>query len=123
VKTLRGLIAAVLLVATAMAAPAAAHVAEVTTTIPLADVHDADSLRRSIGEAVDRARTQTIAFEPSVVAVTGVRIVGQHVLVGLLFADEDGKAMLESLHGSEEGDRRDEGGDGEGAPAVGELRI
>ena len=100
----RGWIVVFVLVAMAMvmAASAAAHVAEVTTVVPLADVQDDESLRRSIGQAVDRARAETIAFEPSLVAVTGVRVLGEHVLIGLLFADADGEAMLEGLGGEDD---------------------
>jgi hypothetical protein len=31
------------------------------------------------------------------VALTGVRVIGDHVLVGVLFADDAGKEMLEAL--------------------------
>lgn len=121
----RGLIAVigVVIVGLAMAAPAAAHVAEVTTSVPLGDVQDADSLRRTIGEAVDKARSETIAFEPSVVAVTGVRVLGERVLIGLLFADEDGKAMLETLQGSNEDERGQDNAPGIDGTAPGALRI
>jgi hypothetical protein len=109
----------VITAALALMPPADAHVAEVTTSVPLADVRDEDSLRRTIGAAVDKARAETIAFEPSVVAVTGVRVHGERLLIGLLFADQDGEAMLETLehpHGGEERPDAD-------SPASGELRI
>lgn len=117
----RGLITMVGVITAALAlmAPAEAHVAEVTTSIPLADVRDEDSLRRTIGAAVDKARAETIAFEPSVVAVTGVRVHGERLLIGLLFADQDGEAMLETLenpHGGAEMPDAD-------STASGELRI
>jgi hypothetical protein len=125
-KTIRrGLITviSVVLAGLVMAAPAAAHVAEVTTSVPLADVADTDSLRRTIGEAVDRARAETIAFVPSVVVVTGVRVLGERVLIGLLFADDEGEAMLETLQDPAGGDRgRDDDGPA-GTVAPGELRI
>jgi hypothetical protein len=104
----RGWIVKLVLVAMAMAAPAAAHVAEVTTAVPLADVQDDESLRRSIGQAVERARAETIAFVPSLVAVTGVRVLGEHVLIGLLFADDEGEAMLEELQGAPGGEPKPE---------------
>src|SRR5262249_20889755 len=47
--------------------------------------------------AVEEAANEAIAFEPAVVALTGVRVVGDRVLVGVLFADEAGKEMLDSL--------------------------
>ena len=105
-KTIRRvLIAMVGVVLIATAAPADAHVAEVTTSVPLAEVRDSDSLRHTVGKAVDRARAETIRFEPSLVAVTGVQVLGERVLISLLFADEDGEAMLENLRGPREGDR------------------
>lgn len=120
----RGLIAAigVILSAVVLAPPAGAHVAEITTSVPLAEVRDPDSLRRTIGEAVDKARSETIAFEPSVVAITGVRVLGERLLIGLLFADEDGEAMLEALHGSHDGDP-DADGPSEDRGVSRELRI
>src|SRR5438093_653045 len=47
--------------------------------------------------AVEQAANEAIAFEPTVVALTGVRVIGDRVLVGVLFADEAGKEMLEGL--------------------------
>ena len=117
----RGVIVTIGVITAALAfmPPADAHVAEVTTSVPLADVRDEDSLRRTIGAAVDKARAETIAFEPSVVAVTGVRVHGERLLIGLLFADQDGEAMLETLenpHGGAEMPDAD-------STASGELRI
>jgi hypothetical protein len=114
VKTIRrGLMTLVGVVLLAMAGPAGAHVAEVTTSVALADVQDSASLHRVIEMVVDRARSETIAFTPSVVAVTGLRVLGDRVLIGLLFADEDGEAMLRDLrdggtgHGEEGTDHDD----------------
>jgi hypothetical protein len=103
-----------------MAASAAAHVAEVTTTVSLAEVSDSDSFARALEQVVDKARAETIAFEPSVVAVTGVRVLGERVLISLLFADADGEAMLETLQEPKGGP----GGPEPGAPDTGgDLRI
>ena len=116
----RALSAAVGVVVLAVAASAAAHVAEVTTTVSLAEVSDSDSFARALEQVVDKARAETIAFEPSVVAVTGVRVLGERVLISLLFADADGEAMLETLQGSKGGT----GGPDPGAPDTsGDLRI
>jgi hypothetical protein len=117
-KIRRGWVVVFGLVAMAMAAPASAHVAEVTTAVPLAEVHDDESLRRSIGQAVDRARAETIAFEPSLIAVTGVRVLGEHVLIGLLFADADGQAMLEGLRDTPGGEPRQDEDDPAGGGAA-----
>ena len=52
---------------------------------------------QALAAAVEDAANEAIGFEPAVVALTGMRIVGDRVLVGILFADEAGKEMLEGL--------------------------
>ena len=109
-----------------MASPAVAHVVEVTTAVALADVKDATELRAKLDEVVARALRETIKFEPSVVGLTGVRVVGDQLLIGLLFADKDGEAILEAIES-----RRPEGsGPGSASPrlepdadADGKLKI
>ena len=81
----------------AVANLASAHVVQVTTAIDIADVKSPHDFERALQEKVEEAANEAIAFEPAVVALTGMRIVGDQVLVGVLFADEDGKAMLEAL--------------------------
>jgi hypothetical protein len=76
---------------------AAAHVVQVTTAIDIADVKSPHDFERALQAAVEDAANDAIAFEPAVVALTGMRIVGDRVLVGILFADEAGKQMLEGL--------------------------
>jgi hypothetical protein len=90
-------IVALVLAAFTMASPAAADVVEVTTAVALADVKDATELRAKLAEIVARTLRETIKFEPSVVSLTGVRVVGDRLLIGLLFADADGKAMLDAM--------------------------
>ena len=81
----------------AVANLAAAHVVQVTTTIDIADVKSPHDFERALEAAVETAAKEAIRFEPAVVALTGMRLIGDHVLVGVLFADEAGKAMLEAL--------------------------
>jgi hypothetical protein len=76
---------------------AAAHVVQVTTAIDIANVKSPHDFERALQAAVEDAANDAIAFEPAVVALTGMRIVGDRVLVGILFADDAGKAMLEGL--------------------------
>jgi len=76
---------------------AAAHVVQVTTAIDIGDVKSPHDFERALRAAVEDAAHDAIAFEPAVVALTGMRIVGDRVLVGILFADEAGKEMLEGL--------------------------
>jgi hypothetical protein len=81
----------------AVASLAAAHVVQVTTAIDIADVTSPHEFERALQAAVEKAANEAIAFEPSVVALTGMRIIGDRVLVGVLFADEAGTEMLEAL--------------------------
>jgi hypothetical protein len=81
----------------AVANLAAAHVVQVTTAVDLTDIRSPHDFERALQAAVEQAAHDAIAFEPTVVALTGARVLGDRVLVSVLFADEDGKAMLESL--------------------------
>src|SRR5215475_1552 len=65
---------------------AAAHVVQVTTAIDIADINSPHDFEQALQNAVEEAANEAIAFEPAVVALTGVRI-----------ADEAGKEMLDSL--------------------------
>jgi hypothetical protein len=76
---------------------AGAHVVQVTTAIDIADVSSPHDLERALEAAVENAASEAIGFQPAVVALTGMRIIGDRVLVGILFADEAGKELLEGL--------------------------
>lgn len=78
--------------------PVAAHVAEVTTSVSLADMGDADELPTLIRTAVDSAIHDTINFSPTLIAVTEARVVGERLWMRLLFADEDGERALDELN-------------------------
>ncbi len=80
-----------------VASRAAAHVVQVTTAIDIADVKSPHEFERALQAAVEQAAHEAIAFEPTMVALTGVRVIGDRVLVGVLFADDAGKEMLEGL--------------------------
>ena len=88
---------AFLLAMLAVTSLAAAHVVQVTTAIDIADVNSPHDFEQALAAAVEDAANEAIGFEPAVVALTGMRIVGDRVLVGILFADEAGKEMLEGL--------------------------
>src|SRR5215470_19782643 len=91
-----------------IASVASAHVVQVTTAIDIADIKSPHDFERALQDAVEDAAKGAIAFEPAVVALTGMRIVGDRVLVGVLFADEAGKQMLEGLgQGTDESDTPD----------------
>jgi hypothetical protein len=92
----------------AMANLASAHVVQVTTAIDIADIQSPHDFERALRDAVEDAANGAIAFEPAVVALTGMRIVGDRVLVGVLFADEAGRQMLQGLgQGTDESDTPD----------------
>ena len=88
---------ALMFAALTMASPAAADIVQVTTAVALADVKDASELRAKLDQIVKRALAETIKFEPSVVGITGVRVVGDQLLIGLVFADKDGEAIKDAL--------------------------
>ena len=92
----------------AVANLAAAHVVQVTTAIDIGDVNSPHDFERALQAAVEEAATDAIAFEPAVVALTGMRVIGDRVLVGILFADEAGKEMLEGLVQGGGGDDTDD---------------
>jgi hypothetical protein len=87
---------------------AAAHVVQVTTAIDIADVNSPHDFERALAAAVEDAANEAIGFEPAVVALTGVRVIGDRVLVGILFADEAGKELLEGLAQGGGGDESDD---------------
>jgi hypothetical protein len=90
----------------AVANLASAHVVQVTTAIDIADIKSPHDFERALQDAVEEAANEAIAFEPAVVALTGMRVIGDRVLVGVLFADEAGKQMLEALgQGPDENDK------------------
>src|SRR5215510_678785 len=96
---------AFMLATLAIANMASAHVVQVTTAIDIANLKSPHDFERALQDAVEDAANGAIAFEPAVVALTGMRIVGDRVLVGVLFADEAGKQMLEALdQGTDESD-------------------
>src|SRR5262245_17854722 len=95
---MRILVAAALALALLIvAAPARAHIAEVTTSVALEEVADSASLQDVLRSAVDDARNRTIAFEPTVIAVTDARVLGERIYFRLLFADADGERTLDEL--------------------------
>ena len=90
----------------AVASLAGAHVVQVTTAIDIADIKSPHDFERALQDAVEEAANEAIAFEPAVVALTGMRVIGDRVMVGVLFADEAGKQMLEALgQGPDENDK------------------
>ena len=94
-KTL--LAAGLALVAFAAAAPVHAHVVEVTTSLPVEDIADSATLQDKLRAVVDNALNDTITFQPTLVALTDARVLGERLYVRLLFADADGERTLDAL--------------------------
>jgi len=94
-KTL--LAAGLALAVLAAAAPAPAHVVEVTTSVPLEDVADTKTLHDRLRAVVDDTLRSTIAFQPTLVALTDATVLGERLYVRLLFADADGERTLDEL--------------------------
>jgi hypothetical protein len=104
------LVLALVLGSTVMTAlPARAQLVEVTTALDVADTNDVGELKAALRSAVERVLHETIAFQPTMVALTDARRVGQKLLVRLLIADAEGEEMLQALQGR--------GGDGDGESA------
>ena len=61
------------------------------------------SLFKTVRAAVDRVINDTIAFKPTLIALTDARVMGEKLLVRLLIADADGERMLRDLRDSDTG--------------------
>jgi len=97
---MRIMLAALLGVALVMAAaPAFAHVVEVTTAVPLEEVGDQEALNAAIRAAVNEALEGALAFKPTLIALTRANVIGERLYVRLLMADAEGEAMLRDLVG------------------------
>jgi hypothetical protein len=92
-------VAALVLGAIAVASPAPAHVVEVTTSVDVTDARDASAVKAALRAAVDRVINETIAFKPTLIALTDARVMGEKLLVRLLIADADGEKMLKDIQG------------------------
>ena len=96
----RAVVAAALVFgAIAVATPAPAHIVEVTTSLDVPDARDASAVKAALRAAVDRVVNETIAFKPTLIALTDARVMGEKLLVRLLIADADGEKMLKDLQG------------------------
>ncbi len=88
-----------------LAAPAAAVVVEVTTSIPMEDVRDEAQLRDALQRMVDSVLSDAIAFEPTVVLLTHVVVKGGRLYVRLLVADQEGERAFKDLEPEREPER------------------
>jgi hypothetical protein len=73
------------------------HVVEVTTTLDVAAAQDPEKLEQALRTAVDKILSDTVAFQPTLVAVTNAHRVGERMYVRILLADADGEQMLKDV--------------------------
>jgi hypothetical protein len=115
-KFARSLVAGALVFGSVMVAtPAPAHVVEVTTAVDMPESRDEGAMKEMLQKAVERVLADTIAFKPTMVALTDARVMGEKLLVRLLIADADGERMLKDLRddtgsaspGEDEGEPRE----------------
>ena len=98
-RTARTLVAGALVLGSVVGAAtsAPAHVVEVTAALEMPDANDAPAMKAALKAAVERVISDTIAFKPTMVALTEARVMGEKLLVRLLIADADGERMLRDL--------------------------
>jgi len=77
--------------------PASAFLAEVTTSVAVADVDDQAALQNALVSAVDGVLQQAIAFTPTLIALTHAAVLGDRLYIRLLVADSDGERAFEEL--------------------------
>ena len=80
-----------------LAAPAAAFVVEVTTTVNVSDADDKSQLTEALQSAVDTVLSEAIAFRPTLVVLTHAVVRGNTLYVRMLLADEAGEQNLNDM--------------------------
>ena len=102
--------------------PAIAHVVQATSSVALSDVdvNDKPQLKQVIESAVNQVLKDTIAFKPSLVALTDAQVIGERLYFRVLIADEEGERTLDALTGA--GGDASPGPDG-GRPVKGKLTL
>ena len=82
-KMARALVAGALVMGSVVATtPALAHVVEVTTALEMPESQDASAMKAALQKAVERVLADTIAFKPTMVALTDARVMGEKLLPG-----------------------------------------
>lgn len=93
------LFAAMVAAAAMFTTPAAAHVVQATSSLSLTDldVNDKPQLEQALKTAVNQLLKDTIAFQPTLVALTDAQVIGERLFFRVLIADEDGERVLAEL--------------------------
>lgn len=76
------------------ASPAQAYVVEVTTSVALETVRNEADVRDAVRTAVAEVLSDVIAFKPTLVAMTGARVVGERLYLRLLVTDAEGEREI-----------------------------
>jgi hypothetical protein len=97
------LCAAIIGAAALLATPATAHVVQATSSLSLTDVdvHDTRTLEAALKDAVKRVLSDTIAFQPTFVALTDAQVIGERLYFRVLIADAEGERTLAELNGTD----------------------
>ena len=100
------LVAVALGASATFATPAAAHVVQATSSLSLSDldVNDKPQVEQALKTAVNQVIKDTIAFTPSLVALTDAQVIGERLYFRVLIADEDGERVISELTNHESGE-------------------
>jgi len=79
------------------AAPAAAFVVEVTTSVDVDDAEDGGQLKTALESAVDNVLNEAIAFKPTLIVLTHAVVRGNRLYVRMVLADEAGEQTFNDL--------------------------
>jgi len=80
-----------------LAAPAAAFVVEVTTSVNVEDADDSGRLKEALQSAVDTVLSEAIAFRPTLIVLTHAVVRGTKLYVRMVLADEAGEQTFNDL--------------------------
>src|SRR5262245_16799316 len=84
-------------------AAAQAHIVQTTTALHLAqrDLNDRAQFQEALRSAMNEILTKVIAFEPALITLTGVQVIGEQIYAHFLIADAEGVAALGRLNRGE----------------------
>jgi hypothetical protein len=85
------------------AAPAAAFVVEVTTSVNVDDAEDGSQLKDALQSAVNNVLNEAIAFRPTMIVLTHAVLRGNRLYVRMVLADEAGEQTFNDLAPDDEG--------------------
>lgn len=82
--------------------PAGAHVVQAMSSVSLSDVDvDSPELKQALESEVNRVVKNTIAFTPTLVALTDLQVIGRRLYFRILIADAEGERTLDAISAAE----------------------